>query len=194
MQQVLFRIPLKADWLPFGVPLWAVLLALFLAAAAGLYFGARHAPRWKLDPKAVQSAAVWVGIAGLIVAGLGYFFARSSVCANRPGVHGQVALPNSSATGDFAASSERRNGLPSTSVSSKSGAGAPAANWAGSHEAGPAAYQDASSHGAARADAASTSGTDATSQTDRRRRRFIAASGAAHELWHGLETVPQLGG
>src|SRR5438045_364431 len=75
MQQVLFRIPLKADWLPFGVPLWAVLLALFLAAAAGLYFGARHAPRWKLDPKAVQSAAVWVGIAGLIIAGLGYFFA-----------------------------------------------------------------------------------------------------------------------
>ena len=79
MQQVLFRIPLKADWLPFGLPLWGVLLALFLGLAAALYFGARYAPRWKLDPKGVQGAAVWVALAGLIVAGLAYFFADSGL-------------------------------------------------------------------------------------------------------------------
>ncbi len=79
MQQVLFRIPLKADWLPFGLPLWGVLLAVFLGVAAALYLGARYAARWKLDPKSVQGAAVWVAIAGLIVGGLAYGFADSGL-------------------------------------------------------------------------------------------------------------------
>ena len=77
MQQVLLRIPLKVDWLP--VPLWLLLLVAFLLAAAALYGGARFAPRWKLDPKAVQSAAVWVAVAGLIVCGLSYFFAKDGL-------------------------------------------------------------------------------------------------------------------
>ena len=79
MQQVLFRIPLKADWLPFGLPLWGVLLAVFLGVAAALYWGARYAARWKLDPKGVQGAAVWVAIAGVIVGGLAYGFADSGL-------------------------------------------------------------------------------------------------------------------
>ena len=79
MQQVLFRIPLKADWLPFGLPLWGVLLAVFLIVAAALYGGARYATRWKLDPKSVQGAAVWVALTGLIVAGLAYGFADSGL-------------------------------------------------------------------------------------------------------------------
>jgi prolipoprotein diacylglyceryltransferase len=79
MQQVLFRIPLKADWLPFGVPLWAVLLVLFLGVAALLYGCARYAGRWKLDQKNVQGAAVWVAVAGLIVGGLAYGFADSGL-------------------------------------------------------------------------------------------------------------------
>ena len=79
MQQALFRIPLKADWLPFGLPLWGVLLVLFLGVAAALYGGARLAPRWRLDPKSVQGAAVWVALAGLIVGGLAYLFADSGL-------------------------------------------------------------------------------------------------------------------
>ncbi|HVS39736.1 MAG TPA: prolipoprotein diacylglyceryl transferase family protein [Gemmataceae bacterium] len=77
MQQVLFRIPLKADWLP--VPLWVVLLIVFLALAAALYGGARYAARWKLDPKNIQGAAVWVAVGGLIIAGLAYGFADSGL-------------------------------------------------------------------------------------------------------------------
>jgi phosphatidylglycerol---prolipoprotein diacylglyceryl transferase len=79
MQQVLLRIPLKADWLPFGLPLWVALLAVFLVVAAAVYGGARFAPRWKLDPKTVQGAAFWVAVAGLIVGGLAFFFADSGL-------------------------------------------------------------------------------------------------------------------
>ena len=80
MQQVLLRIPLKADWLPAGLPLWLVLLAVFLLVAAALYWGgARLAPRWSIDPKSVQGAAAWVAVAGLIVAGLAYFFADTGL-------------------------------------------------------------------------------------------------------------------
>ena len=53
-----FVFPLKADWLPAGLPLWLVLLAVFLLLAAALYWGgARLAPRWSIDPKSVQGAA-----------------------------------------------------------------------------------------------------------------------------------------
>ncbi len=80
MQQVLLRIPLKADWLPAGLPLWLVLLAVFLLLAAALYWGgARLAPRWSIDPKNVQGVAAWVAVAGLIVAGLAYFFADTGL-------------------------------------------------------------------------------------------------------------------
>jgi len=80
MQQVLLHIPLKADWLPAGLPLWLVLLAVFLLLAAALYWGgARLAPRWSIDPKSVQGAAAWVAVAGLIVAGLARWFADTGL-------------------------------------------------------------------------------------------------------------------
>ena len=80
MQQVLLRIPLKADWLPAGLPLWLVLLAVFLLLAAALYWGgSRLASRWYIDPKSVQGAAAWVAVAGVIVAGLAYFFADTGL-------------------------------------------------------------------------------------------------------------------
>jgi phosphatidylglycerol---prolipoprotein diacylglyceryl transferase len=84
MQQVLLRIPLTPSWLPSWLPLWAVLLAVFLAAAGALYWGALFAPRWKLDPKGVQGAAVWVAVAGLIVAGVVLFFIANNKPADGP--------------------------------------------------------------------------------------------------------------
>jgi phosphatidylglycerol---prolipoprotein diacylglyceryl transferase len=79
MQQVLLRIPLKADWLPAGLPLWLVLLVVILALAAALYALAPLAPRWKIHPKNVQATAGWVAVAGLVVGGLAYFFADTGL-------------------------------------------------------------------------------------------------------------------
>jgi len=79
MQQVLLRIPLKADWLPAGLPLWLVLLVVILALAAALYALAPLAPRWKIHPKNVQVVAGWVAVAGLVIGGLAYFFADTGL-------------------------------------------------------------------------------------------------------------------
>ena len=80
MQQVLLRIPLKADWLPAGLPLWLVLLAVFLLLAAALYWGgARLALRWQIDPKSVQGVAFWLALAGLIAGGLAYWFEKTGL-------------------------------------------------------------------------------------------------------------------
>jgi phosphatidylglycerol---prolipoprotein diacylglyceryl transferase len=79
MQQVLLRIPLKADWLPAGLPLWLVLLVVILALAAALYAIAPLAPRWKIHPKNVQAVAGWVAVAGLVVGALAYFFADTGL-------------------------------------------------------------------------------------------------------------------
>jgi phosphatidylglycerol:prolipoprotein diacylglycerol transferase len=80
MQQVLFHIPLRAEWLPFPQYQWAFLAAVFLLVAAALYWVApRFAPRWKLDPKTVQGAGFWVAVAGVIVGALAYFFGDSGL-------------------------------------------------------------------------------------------------------------------
>ena len=80
MQQVLFHIPLRANWLPYPQYQWLFLAAVFLLIAATLYWLApRFAPRWKLDPKSVQGAAAWVAIAGIIVGGLAYFFGEAGL-------------------------------------------------------------------------------------------------------------------
>jgi phosphatidylglycerol:prolipoprotein diacylglycerol transferase len=79
MQQVLLRVPLKADWLPAGLPLWLVLLVVILALAAALYALAPLAPRWKIHPKYIQAIAGWVAVAGLMVGALAYFFADTGL-------------------------------------------------------------------------------------------------------------------
>ena len=79
MQQVLLRIPLKADWLPAGLPLWLLLLIVLLALAGAVYAAAPFAARWNYQPKSIQAAAAWIALAGLVAGGLAYFFADTGL-------------------------------------------------------------------------------------------------------------------
>src|SRR5262249_32514251 len=64
MQQVLFRIPLAPGWLPEGVPLAVVLLAVGLVLGGALYLLGRYG---RLSSGAKQALCSW-GV-GLAVAG-----------------------------------------------------------------------------------------------------------------------------
>jgi prolipoprotein diacylglyceryltransferase len=90
-----------------------VLGGLLLAAAAGLYFSARSAPRWKLDPNAVQGAAAWVGVAGLIGGALAFWFEKNGLPIYGFGVMLFVAFVVSSLIGGRRAVAE---GVPTETI------------------------------------------------------------------------------
>jgi phosphatidylglycerol:prolipoprotein diacylglycerol transferase len=75
MRQVLFHIPLKAGWLPAGVPLPAFLLACGLAVALCLWLLSRYALRVGVAPEYVRSLAAWSALAGVAAAVIVYALA-----------------------------------------------------------------------------------------------------------------------
>src|SRR3954452_17705986 len=73
MRQVLFHIPLRAAWLPEGVPLPALLLGLGLALGAALWLLSRSAGRFGLPPQGLRNLGTAVGLAGVVAAVLVHF-------------------------------------------------------------------------------------------------------------------------
>lgn len=76
MRQVLFHIPLKADWLPANVPLPLFLLALGLGLGLLLLLISRLVRRPMLR-EGVRGAAFWLAVLGGLSAAVVYFGARN---------------------------------------------------------------------------------------------------------------------
>jgi phosphatidylglycerol:prolipoprotein diacylglycerol transferase len=72
MRQVLFHIPLKADWLPANLPLYLFVLAVGLGLAAIVWLLARSVRRSAVQ-ESLRGVAVWLAGAGVVCAAAVFF-------------------------------------------------------------------------------------------------------------------------
>jgi prolipoprotein diacylglyceryltransferase len=74
MWQVLFRIPIKAPWLPDWLPVSLFLVLVGLGVGGALWLLARRADRLGIAPDSLRNLAVGVAVLGAIAGGLVYKF------------------------------------------------------------------------------------------------------------------------
>src|SRR4051812_19407548 len=72
MQQVLWRIPIKTEWFPGGIPIYGFGMMLFLAFLVCTWLAGRRAQRAGLPKELIQDLAIWLFLPGLIGARITY--------------------------------------------------------------------------------------------------------------------------
>ncbi len=66
MYQVLFRIPLKTQWTPEGIPIYGFGLMLFLAFVACTWLAGRRAQQEGIAKERVQDLGIWIFVGGIV--------------------------------------------------------------------------------------------------------------------------------
>src|SRR5262249_44648767 len=66
MRQVLFRIPIKTEWFPDGVPIYGFGMMLFITFLVTTWLAGRRAKRQGIAPQHLQDLAIWVFVAGIV--------------------------------------------------------------------------------------------------------------------------------
>src|SRR5437588_13039550 len=72
MLQVLFRIPIKTDLTPDGIPIYGFGLMLFCAFLVCTWLGGRRGEREGIPREHIQDLAIWIFIGGLLGARITY--------------------------------------------------------------------------------------------------------------------------
>jgi phosphatidylglycerol:prolipoprotein diacylglycerol transferase len=66
MYQVLFRIPLKTQWTPEGVPIYGFGLMLFVAFVVCTWLAGRRAQQEGIAKERVQDLGIWIFVGGIV--------------------------------------------------------------------------------------------------------------------------------
>jgi prolipoprotein diacylglyceryltransferase len=66
MQQVLWRIPIKTQWTPDGIPIYGFGMMLFLAFILCTWLASRRARRVGISREHVQDLVIWLFVGGLL--------------------------------------------------------------------------------------------------------------------------------
>jgi prolipoprotein diacylglyceryltransferase len=72
MQQVLFRLPIRTDWFPDGIPIYGFGMMLFLAFLVCTWLAGRRAEGAGISKETIQDLAIWLFVGGLIGARTAY--------------------------------------------------------------------------------------------------------------------------
>src|SRR4051794_40114316 len=72
MLQVLFRLPIKVNWAPEGIPIYGFGMMLFLAFLICTWLAGRRAEGEGIPRQYIQDLAIWLFIGGLLGARVTY--------------------------------------------------------------------------------------------------------------------------
>src|SRR5438045_38762 len=76
MLQVIYRIPIKTEWFPEGIPIYGFGMMLFLAFLLCTWLGGRRGEREGISKESIQDLAIWIFGGGLLGARICHLLSR----------------------------------------------------------------------------------------------------------------------